>query len=80
MTMFSQWWLSRLPVLLSLPAFFIDIEIFFFLISFIFLHLTIGLKGIINDYLHNKKSKLFLIILIRLCNFEFLRYVLEFLL
>nr|WDA66151.1 succinate:cytochrome c oxidoreductase subunit 4 [Lithothamnion corallioides] len=80
MTLFYQWWILRLPVILILPAFFIDIEIFFLLISFVFLHLTIGLKSIVNDYLHNKKSKLFLIILIRLCNFEFLRYILEYLL
>lgn len=78
--MFFYWWISRLSILLSLPAFFIDIEVFFLLISFIFFHLTIGLKNVINDYLHNKKLKLFLITLIRLYNFEFLRYTLEFLL
>nr|WDA66137.1 succinate:cytochrome c oxidoreductase subunit 4 [Phymatolithon calcareum] len=75
-----QWWLLRLSVILILPSFFIDLEGLFLLSSFIFLHLTLGLKAIINDYLHDRKSKMLLLTFIKLCSFEFLRYVLEFLL
>jgi len=56
-----------------------DIEILFLFSSFLFIHLVLGLKTILNDYLHNKTSKEFLMLLVRLANFEFLRYILEFL-
>lgn len=73
----TYWWLVRGPVLLLFPSFFYDIEVLFLLISFLVNHLSIGLKTIFSDYLHNKLSKTFLIILIRLASFEFLRYILE---
>ena len=73
-----QWWLIRIPVLLVLPFILYDIEIFFFFNAFLIIHLTIGLNAILNDYLHNKNSKVLLIILTRLSSFEFLRYILEF--
>ena len=73
-----QWWLVRIPVLLILPSIFYDIEIFFLLNAFLVVHLTTGLKAVLNDYLHYKNSKIALIILIRISSFEFLRYILEF--
>lgn len=76
---FYLWWVVRVPVLLILPFLLYDIEILFLLSSFLFVHLLLGLKTILNDYLHNKTSKLFLVLLVRLANFEFLRYILEFL-
>lgn len=77
--MIFQWWLLRLPVVLILPTFFLDIEFFLLFISFLFIHINSGFKSIVSDYLHNKKLLLFIIILIRVSNFEFLRYLLEFL-
>lgn len=79
-TSFYEWWLLRLPGVLIAPALLIDLEIFILLSSFLFLHLTLGLKTIVNDYLHNKKTKIIILKLIWLSNFQFLRYVLELLL
>lgn len=74
------WWVIRIPALLALSFFAYDVEILFLLLSFLFIHFLSGLKTILNDYIHNKTSKIFLFLLVRLTNFEFLRYVLEFLL
>lgn len=73
------WWIIRIPVILFLPSLFYDFEIIFLIISYIFLHITFGLKTILHDYIHNDFSKIFLTVLIRICNLEFLRYTLEFL-
>ncbi len=75
--MLYQWWLIRIPVILTLPSFFYDIEIFFLISSFLILHLIIGLKTIINDYLQSLTLKIFLSVLVRLSSFEFFRYMLE---
>lgn len=75
--MIYQWWLIRIPVLMLLPSFFYDLEVIFLINSFLILHLTYGLKTIINDYLQDQTLKLLLIILVRLSSFEFLRYILE---
>nr|QJF58176.1 succinate:cytochrome c oxidoreductase subunit 4 [Corallina officinalis]QJF58199.1 succinate:cytochrome c oxidoreductase subunit 4 [Corallina officinalis] len=79
MAMYYHWWLLRIPVILFLPSVLYDLEIIFLIFAFIFLHLNLGLKSILNDYLHNKKTKVFLLLLIRICSFEFIRCVLEFL-
>lgn len=77
--MYYHWWLLRIPVILFLPSMFYDLEIIFLIFTFILLHLNLGLKSILNDYLHSKKTKVFLLSLIRVCNFEFTRCILEFL-
>ncbi len=74
------WWVIRISVLLLLPSLFYDIEVIFLVTSFLFIHLTLGLKGILSDYLHDKTSKILIIVLVRLTSFEFLRYILELLL
>lgn len=71
------WWIIRIPVLLLIPSFFFDLEILFMISSFLILHLILGLKTIINDYLQDLTLKIFLVILIRLLSFEILRYMLE---
>ena len=72
-----QWWIIRTPVLLLIPSFFYDLEILFMISSFLILHLILGLKTVINDYLQDLTLKIFLLILVRLSSFEFLRYLLE---
>ncbi len=72
-----QWWIIRIPVLLLIPSFFYDFEILFMISSFLILHLILGLKTIINDYLQDLTLKIFLVILVRLLSFEILRYMLE---
>ena len=73
-----QWWLIKVFALLFIPSFIIDLEIIFCLSSFLILHLIIGFKTIIMDYLQNYTLKIFLVILIRLSNLELLRYTLDF--
>lgn len=75
--MIYQWWLNRIPVLLLIPSFSYDIEIMFMISSFLILHLTSGLKTVVNDYLHENSLKIFLLILVRLSSLELLRYTLE---
>ena len=73
----SNWWIVRISALLSFPSFFYDIEVIFFIISLLILHITLGLQTTLNDYLHNKRVKILLVVLTRLASLELLRYVLE---
>lgn len=77
--MIYNWWIVRIPALLLLPGVIFDLEVLILLNSFLILHLTLGIKTILNDYFDNKTLQIFLLILIRLTSLEFLRYVLEFL-
>nr|YP_009541966.1 succinate:cytochrome c oxidoreductase subunit 4 [Synarthrophyton chejuense]AYR06636.1 succinate:cytochrome c oxidoreductase subunit 4 [Synarthrophyton chejuense] len=79
MFIISQWWLFRFSSLLLLPFIFSDIELLFFLFPYLFLHFNLGLEATFNDYLHNKNTLVLLLLLTRLCNFEFLRNLIEFL-
>nr|AIY34306.1 succinate dehydrogenase membrane anchor subunit [Grateloupia taiwanensis] len=72
-----SWLLLRLAALFTLEGFIIDIEIFVFIIGFLFYHVHLGLKTIINDYIHIRKVKLALIILTRISTVELTRYALE---
>nr|YP_009488820.1 succinate dehydrogenase membrane anchor subunit [Grateloupia filicina]AWD77509.1 succinate dehydrogenase membrane anchor subunit [Grateloupia filicina] len=72
-----SWLLLRLAALFTLEGFIIDIEIFIFIIGFLFYHMHLGLKTIISDYIHTRKVKLALIILTRISTVELTRYVLE---
>nr|AYR06688.1 succinate:cytochrome c oxidoreductase subunit 4 [Rhodogorgon sp.] len=74
-----QWWLLRLSVLILIPVFLIDLEIIFLFYSFVFLHISLGLRVIINDYVHNEKLKCLFLVLNKLCNLEFIKCILEFL-
>lgn len=72
-----SWLLLRLAALFTLEGFIIDIEIFIFIIGFLFYHMHLGLKTIISDYIHIRKVKLALIILTRISTIELTRYALE---
>ena len=71
------WWIIRISALLTVPSFLYDVEILFLVISFLVIHLTMGLKTIFQDYLHDKTSKVLLITLMRVTSLEFLRSILE---
>nr|YP_008963785.1 succinate:cytochrome c oxidoreductase subunit 4 [Grateloupia angusta]AGO19298.1 succinate:cytochrome c oxidoreductase subunit 4 [Grateloupia angusta] len=75
-----SWLLLRLAALFTLEGFLIDIEVFVLIMGFLFCHVHLGLKTIISDYIHIKKVKLILVILIRILAIELTRYVLELLL
>ena len=75
-----SWLFLRLAALFTLGGFLIDVEIFALVTGFLFCHIHLGLKTIISDYIHTKKIKLVLTILIRVSAIELTRYVLELLL
>nr|YP_010164473.1 Sdh4 [Polyopes lancifolius]QRM91068.1 Sdh4 [Polyopes lancifolius] len=72
-----SWLLLRLAALFTLGAFLVDIEIFVLVTGFLLLHINLGLRTIIGDYIHVKKVKLCLIVLTRISSIELTRYVLE---
>lgn len=72
-----QWLILRLSALLVILGFIFDIEIIILILGFLFLHINLGLKSIIYDYLHTKKIKLILLILARISMIEISRYFLE---
>ena len=75
-----NWWFLRFSVLFVIPSFLLDLEIFFLVQAFIFLHAKLGLKSIVIDYICNKKVMLLYLILIRLLSIGLMRYILEFIL
>jgi len=61
---------SKYIIFIFLLSLLIDIEFLFPIINFIFLHMLIGLKSIIFDYIHKKKLSFFLGTLINLIVIE----------
>nr|YP_009502235.1 succinate:cytochrome c oxidoreductase subunit 4 [Porolithon onkodes]ASB29837.1 succinate:cytochrome c oxidoreductase subunit 4 [Porolithon onkodes] len=76
--MLYQLWLVKLFGVFAIPFFFYDLEILFFISSFLFLHLSSGLKTILRDYFHDLNLVAIILIFLRLLNLQFLRYTLEF--
>nr|UAD89809.1 succinate dehydrogenase subunit 4 [Gracilaria salicornia] len=64
----------------TISGIFLDIEVVVLFIGLILLHMNLGLRAIVTDYIHIKKSKTILLILIRISSIEVGRYVLELLL
>nr|YP_009511907.1 succinate dehydrogenase subunit 4 [Gracilariopsis longissima]AXI97834.1 succinate dehydrogenase subunit 4 [Gracilariopsis longissima]UAD89936.1 succinate dehydrogenase subunit 4 [Gracilariopsis longissima] len=75
-----NWLLLRLVTFFILGGILIDLEIFVFPIGFLFLHISLGLKTILNDYIHINKIKKILLVLVRISSIEISRYALELLL
>nr|YP_009138175.1 SdhD [Gracilaria vermiculophylla]AHZ58202.1 SdhD [Gracilaria vermiculophylla]AHZ58227.1 SdhD [Gracilaria vermiculophylla] len=75
-----NWFLLRLVTFFILGGVLLDLEMLIFLIGFLFLHVSLGLKTILNDYIHINKIKIILLILIRISSIEISRYILELLL
>lgn len=72
-----QWLIVRVVALFISLTILIDIEMFVVMLSFLIIHISIGLKAIIHDYIHFQKIKLMLLILLRVSAIEISRYVLE---
>nr|APC24907.1 succinate dehydrogenase subunit 4 [Gracilariopsis andersonii] len=75
-----NWLLLRLVTFFILGGILIDLEILIFLAGFLFLHISLGLKTILNDYIHINKIKIILLVLVRISSIEISRYILELLL
>lgn len=72
-----QWLIVRIVALFISLAMLIDIEMLIVTLSFLIVHISIGLKAIIHDYIHFQKIKLILLILLRVSAIEISRYILE---
>lgn len=72
-----QWLIVRIVALFLSLTMLIDIEILIVMLSFLIIHIIIGLKAIIYDYIHFQKIKLTLLILLRVSAIEISRYILE---
>lgn len=79
--MFKIYWLFlRLAGLFVFESILIDIEISILIFGFLSLHMNLGLQTILNDYIHIRKVKIFLLILVRISSIETNKYFLELLL
>nr|YP_010888154.1 succinate dehydrogenase subunit 4 [Fushitsunagia catenata]WJJ67931.1 succinate dehydrogenase subunit 4 [Fushitsunagia catenata] len=76
----SSWLVFRTTALLILVGFIIDIEINFAIIGFLLFHANLGLTAIFSDYIHIKKLKVILLVLVRVSIIELTSYILGFLL
>lgn len=61
-----NWLFLRLSVILLFISYWLDFEIILISINFLFLHINIGFKSIIFDYLHLQKISIFLFSLLRI--------------
>ena len=76
--MFSfQWTILRLSALITFVGILIDVEIILLVFGFLLLHISLGLKTIVSDYIHIKKIKFISSTLIRISLIEITRYILE---
>nr|YP_010199801.1 succinate dehydrogenase subunit 4 [Gracilaria ornata]UAD89759.1 succinate dehydrogenase subunit 4 [Gracilaria ornata] len=74
------WVLTRLGSILFFGGILLDIEIVVLIISLALLHMNLGLRAILTDYIHIEKIKIVLLFLIRISSIEISRYLLELLL
>ncbi|KAI0556313.1 Succinate dehydrogenase [ubiquinone] cytochrome b small subunit (mitochondrion) [Gracilaria domingensis] len=58
----------------------LDVEIIVLIIGLALLHMNLGLRAILTDYIHINKIKIILLVLIRISSIEIGRYLLELLL
>nr|YP_009295535.1 succinate:cytochrome c oxidoreductase subunit 4 [Mastocarpus papillatus]AOL58019.1 succinate:cytochrome c oxidoreductase subunit 4 [Mastocarpus papillatus] len=71
-------WLNlRVAALIVVAGTLFDVEIILLIFGFLVLHVSMGLKAIVYDYIHLKKVKLISLILIRISAIEIIRYALE---
>nr|YP_010199726.1 succinate dehydrogenase subunit 4 [Gracilaria flabelliformis]UAD89684.1 succinate dehydrogenase subunit 4 [Gracilaria flabelliformis] len=74
------WVLTRLGGILFFSGILLDIEIIVLIISLALLHMNLGLRTILTDYIHIEKIKIALLFFIRISSIEISRYLLELLL
>nr|YP_010027351.1 succinate:cytochrome c oxidoreductase subunit 4 [Sarcopeltis skottsbergii]QOS04472.1 succinate:cytochrome c oxidoreductase subunit 4 [Sarcopeltis skottsbergii] len=72
-----QWLVVRVVSLFVSLTILIDLEMLIVIFGFLIVHISIGLKTIIYDYIHFQKIKLILLILVRISAIEISRYTLE---
>nr|YP_010199776.1 succinate dehydrogenase subunit 4 [Gracilaria multipartita]UAD89734.1 succinate dehydrogenase subunit 4 [Gracilaria multipartita] len=81
MNMFDLTWiLMRLGGLFFFSGILLDVEVIVLIISLTTLHMNLGLRTILTDYIHIERVKITLLFLIRISSIEINRYLIELLL
>nr|YP_010947440.1 succinate dehydrogenase hydrophobic subunit [Mimica arnoldii]WGO62526.1 succinate dehydrogenase hydrophobic subunit [Mimica arnoldii] len=79
--MFTIEWITlRLSVLFLLFGLTFEIEVIVLLLSFMIIHIKVGVITILYDYVHIKKVKLLFLSLVKVLSIEVSKCVVEFLL
>nr|WCH57790.1 succinate dehydrogenase subunit 4 [Hypnea flava] len=73
-----EWLIIRLSSLFILSGIILDLEIIFFLMSFFFIHISLGVCSILYDYVHVKKVKSFSLFLVKISSIEVTKNIMEF--
>nr|YP_009504375.1 SdhD [Gracilaria chouae]AWX65733.1 SdhD [Gracilaria chouae] len=74
------WIFLRLGGILFFSGILLDVEIVVLISGLALLHMNLGLRTILTDYIHVEKVKITLLFLIRISSIEISRYLLELLL
>nr|WCH57982.1 succinate dehydrogenase subunit 4 [Calliblepharis sp.] len=72
-----DWLLLRFSVLFMFIGILFDIEIFFIIIGFLFIHINMGIISILYDYVHVIKIKYLILFLIKVSIIEILKNIIE---
>nr|WCH57646.1 succinate dehydrogenase subunit 4 [Hypnea wynnei] len=75
---YKEWLIIRFSSLLTLCGVVLDLELVFFVIGFLLIHISIGICAILYDYVHIKKIKCVLIFLVKISSIEITRSIMEF--
>nr|YP_010484906.1 succinate:cytochrome c oxidoreductase subunit 4 [Hypnea cervicornis]UVW80600.1 succinate:cytochrome c oxidoreductase subunit 4 [Hypnea cervicornis]WCH57958.1 succinate dehydrogenase subunit 4 [Hypnea marchantiae] len=73
-----EWILIRFSSLFTLFGIIFDLEIVFFVIGFLFTHISLGICSILYDYIHIKKLKYLFIFLVKILSIEIAKNIMEF--
>nr|WCH58006.1 succinate dehydrogenase subunit 4 [Hypnea cornuta] len=72
-----EWLLIRLFSLYTLFGMLLDLEIIFFIVGFLFMHISLGIGSIFYDYVHVKKLKCFYTFLVKILSIEITKHLME---
>nr|WCH57838.1 succinate dehydrogenase subunit 4 [Hypnea edeniana] len=73
-----EWLIIRLSSLFTVCGIILDLEIVFFVMGFLLIHINLGVCSILYDYVHIKKIKNFLIVLVKIASLAAIKNIMEF--
>nr|WCH57814.1 succinate dehydrogenase subunit 4 [Hypnea spinella] len=73
-----EWLIIRFSSLFTLCGIILDLEIIFFVIGFLLIHISLGICSILYDYVHIQKIKSFSFFLVKISSIEIAKNIMEF--
>nr|YP_010732366.1 succinate dehydrogenase subunit 4 [Hypnea brasiliensis]WCH58030.1 succinate dehydrogenase subunit 4 [Hypnea brasiliensis]WDY85162.1 succinate dehydrogenase subunit 4 [Hypnea brasiliensis] len=73
-----EWLIIRFSSIFTLCGIILDLEIVFFFIGFLLVHISLGICSILYDYVHLKKIKIFSIFLVKISSIEIAINIMDF--